>query len=196
MFQTCPTKLTEWLQRFTPPQPPNPEPSGDASPSQPRAAYTGASVLVVCKHGVILGKSRHTGLWEDFGGARDESRNERPYDTAVRELKEESGLEPRDLDFGQRDPIIVSHAGHVHAVFVARMIDTATAFVVEPSGRVQSTARNRWRALGVRLLAKLRRLLRIRAERSAHSSPNQRRARHGVGGVRSSGLASKRGGSG
>jgi 8-oxo-dGTP pyrophosphatase MutT (NUDIX family) len=139
MFQTCPTKLTEWLQRFTPPQPPNPETSGDSSPSQPRAAYTGASVFVVCKHGVILGKSRHTGLWEDFGGARDESKTERPYDTAVRELKEESGLEPRDLDFGQRDPIIVSHAGHVHAVFVARMIDTATAFVVEPSGRVQST---------------------------------------------------------
>ena len=148
MFQTCPTKLTEWLQRFTPPQPLNPEPDGDASPSPPPTAFTGASVLVVCKRGVILGKSRHTGIWEDFGGARDESRSERPYDTAVRELTEESGLKPCDLDFGQRDPVMVSHAGHVHAVFVACMRDTGcrgshgaqSAFVVAPSGRVQSTA--------------------------------------------------------
>ena len=104
---------------------------------------------MVCKYGVILGKSRHSGLWEDFGGARDESSNERPYDTAVRELTEESGLKPGDLDFGQRDPIIVSHAGHVHAVFVACMRDAScqgahgvqgAAFVVAPSGRVQSTA--------------------------------------------------------
>ena len=165
MFQTCPTKLTEWLQRFTPPQPANTEPNDDSSP----LAFTGASALVVCKYSVILGKSRHSGLWEDFGGARKESSNERPYDTAVRELAEEPGLEPDDLDFGQREPIIVSHAGHVHAVFVACTRDVScqgahgvqgAAFVVTPSGRVQSTVAIDGEALGVRLCAELQRLLR------------------------------------
>ena len=112
MFQSCPTKLTEWLQRFAPSPPPGSEQNGDSIPH----AFAGASVLVVCKHGAILGRSRHSGLWEDFGGARDESKNERPFDTAVRELTEESGLTAGDLDFGDREPVVIDHNGHLHVV--------------------------------------------------------------------------------
>ena len=84
MFLSCPTKLTEWLQRFAQSPPPGSEEEGDST----LHAFTCASVLVVCKHGAVLGRSRHSGLWEDFGGARDEPKNERSFDTAVRELEQ------------------------------------------------------------------------------------------------------------
>ena len=93
---------------------------------------------MVCRHGVIIGQSRSSRLWEDFGGARGGS--ESPLDTALRELTQETGLTAGDLEFGDRSPVVIEHAGHVHVAFVASAQARSSAFVVASDGKVRSTA--------------------------------------------------------
>ena len=91
--------------------------------SDPLGVFTGASVLVVCGDGCLLGRSRHDGFWHDFGGRRDDDSDENPIQTAERELREETGLELASLVLANHRPVVVEHKGNVHAVFVAVMPD-------------------------------------------------------------------------
>ena len=83
--------------------------------------FTGASVLVVCGDGYLLGRSKFDGFWHDFGGQRND--DETPIRTAERELREETGLKLASLDLANLHPVVVEHKGNVHAVFVAIMPD-------------------------------------------------------------------------
>ena len=146
-FTEVPPKLTEWLRKFAlgPPEGDNDETTalslrsdrGRHSTTTP-TVFTGASVLVVARSGAILGQSRSTRLWEDFGGARGES--ETSLETALRELGQETGLTAGDVDFGDRAPIVVEHKGHVHVVYVASTPSCSSAFEVSVDGTVTSIA--------------------------------------------------------
>ena len=98
-------------------------PFTDPETSDPLVAFTGASVLVVCGDGCLLGRSRHDGFWHDFGGRRDDDIDENPIQTAERELREETGLELASLVLVNQRPVVVEHKENVHAVFVAVMPD-------------------------------------------------------------------------
>ena len=93
---------------------------------------------MVSRSGAILGQSRSSRLWEDFGGAREGS--ETPFATALRELSQETGLSAKDLEFGDRAPVVIEHAGHVHVVYVASIPARSSAFEVATDGTVLSTA--------------------------------------------------------
>ena len=84
-------------------------------------AFTGASVLVVCGDGCLLGRSKYDGFWHDFGGQRDN--DETPTRTAERELREETGLELASLVLANLHSVVVEHKDNVHAGFVAIMPD-------------------------------------------------------------------------
>ena len=80
-------------------------------------SFSGASVLIVCQHGALMG--RDNGLWQDFGGRRDG--NESPYQTAFRELRKETSLTADHVDLLPDQPVWVVHAGYRHAVYVATL---------------------------------------------------------------------------
>ena len=147
LFTEVPPKLTEWLHKFAlgPPEGDDDETTvlslrSDHSRHSTTAptVFTGASVLVVTRSGAILGQSRSSRLWEDFGGAREGS--ETSLETALRELGQETGLSAEDVDLGSRAPIVVSHKGHVHVVYVASTPARSPAFEVSADGIVFSTA--------------------------------------------------------
>ena len=54
----------------------------------PGGTFSDASVLVVCRHGALLGRANN--ICQDFGGRRKLS--ETPYATVFREMREEIGL--------------------------------------------------------------------------------------------------------
>lgn len=91
--------------------------AGAVSPANSNSAHTGAGFFIIDKHGWLAGAGHHN-IWQSFGGDREG--NESAWETAARELEQETGILAEHL-VSLAPPFTMRKDAHVYVLHIARV---------------------------------------------------------------------------
>lgn len=91
--------------------------AGAVSSANSNSAHTGAGFFIIDKHGWLAGAG-HQNIWQSFGGDREG--NESAWETAARELKQETGI-PAEHLVSLAPPFTMRKDAHVYVLHIARV---------------------------------------------------------------------------
>lgn len=91
--------------------------AGAVSPANSNSAHTGAGFFIIDKHGWLAGAG-HQNIWQSFGGDREG--NESAWETAARELEQETGILAEHL-VSLAPPFTMRKDAHVYVLHIARV---------------------------------------------------------------------------
>ena len=94
--------------------------AGAVNPQLATGAHTGDGFYIVDKHGWLAGAGAGN-IWQSFGGRR--KGNESPWQTASREMLEETGISSDDL-VSLAPPFYVRKDAHVYVLYVVSVRST------------------------------------------------------------------------
>ena len=97
--------------------------AGAVSPVVENVSHTGAGFFLIDKHGWLAGAGSNN-IWQSFGGKREGT--ESPWQTASRELLEETGI-PSEHLVSLAPPFVMRKDSHVYVIHIAMVRSTHAA---------------------------------------------------------------------